>query len=392
MTRAYAREDKGAEDILNSIKNKDQRLTLENWFKERQANNFKLVPTVSRLYSLRLFANSLDKPFQKATKEDIMNFFSKYSKIYYKKLVKSFYRWLYEGELPDSIKWIKIKKTIEETKPERKTLSDDERRAIIENMDNQRDKTIFQILNENPTRPKDICNLKIGDVSADQYGFEVTMGSKTPKGRRTIRLINSVPDLQLWLRNHIYKGQSDKPLFYQLSSNRFGQPIGWNALKIALKNSVKRAGIKKDISLYDFRRTVATELLTDPRFTNKEVQVMGGWSSIRMLDVYGKVTSEMVNKKKLMINGKLKEASKELKDKFKPIKCPRCEEDNSYDSDFCQKCWLPLSRRAYKDIEKKKKISKMVWDKVAKGEKITFSKEIIKETIKDMIKSGEITI
>lgn len=347
--RAYGREDLGLNDLLNSIKNKKQRKTLERWANERTANNCKLLGTVARLYTLRKIAIVLNKPFEEANKEDITRLLAVngFNKLYYKKLIKQFFKWLSgEDEFPQTVKWIKLNKTIEETKPERKALTDEEMLKIIKSTDNQRDKTILQILSEYPIRPKDICNLKIKDVVADEYGFELRMGSKTPKGRRDLRLINSVPDFKIYLKNHPFQNDKEYPLFYQFANNRYGQALGWDGLNNLLKKAVKRAKIKKKVNLYDFRRTTATKLLQNPNFTPEEVKVMGGWSSIRMFDVYGRVTSESVNKKILRVSGKIKSKDQLKQDLLKPIKCPRCNEENPISSLACQNCWLPLQKRA----------------------------------------------
>jgi hypothetical protein len=116
-----------------------------------------------------------------------------------------------------------------------------------------------------------------------------------------------------------------------------------------LREACKRAGIKRNITLYHFRKTVTSELLQDPRYTSKEVQVLGGWSNIStMFDTYGKVTSEMVNKKKLIVNGKINDESKAKKSVLKHVKCPRCKSENPTNVDTCINCWLPLTKKGAK--------------------------------------------
>jgi integrase/recombinase XerD len=378
--REYGREDCGLNDVLTSIKNSKQRNTLQKWANEKIANGGKQKGVVTRLYTLRKFAVEFNKPFENVTKDDVMKLLAKkeYNKVYYKKLLKQFFRAIYNDENPEVIRWLKVKKSVDEVKPEKKVLTDEDVLRILNATTTQRDRTILSIIAENPTRPKDICNLKVKDVKADEYGFELLLGSKTAKGRRTIRLINSVPELQMYLKNHPFKSNPEAPLFFQLSNNRYGLPVGWNALNNMLQNAVKRAKIKREVKLYDFRRTSTTRLLQDENYTATEVQVMGGWSSIRMLDVYGKVTSEMVNLKKLRVAGKIKDQKQQKEDLLKPVKCPRCETLNSIGSVACGKCWLPLKKEAI-DL-KEQVISKAIeWERPV-------NKAVIKEILREIRK------
>ena len=80
---------------------------------------------------------------------------------------------------------------------------------------------------------------------------------------------------------------------------------------------------------------------------------MGGWATIgTMMDVYGKVSDDMVNKKKLIVNGIIKTEEQKKEDKFKPIICPRCQKDNPRNVDTCVNCWLPLTKKAIEETDK----------------------------------------
>lgn len=378
--------------------NPKQRPIIEKWVNERNANGFGHPGTRVRLYTLKFIGQALgDMKFEDAKKEDIIRVLETKLKnlrgkevnlnsLYYKKTIKFFYKWLHGTEgYPEIVSWIKLKRTIDETPEEHKALTDEEVKAILDATTNQRDRTIFMILTENPTRPKDICNLKIKHVVADEYGFELKLGSKTPKGRRVIRLINSVPDMRQHLANHPFKDDPDAPLFCQNSLTKSGKPIKWCNMSYALKCAVKTAKIKRKVTLYDFRRTSTTNLLRDSNYSPGEIQKMGGWASIRMLDIYGQVTSEMVNKKKLAINGliDIKEIEKK-KDMLKPIECPRCHERNSPSAITCGTCWLPLKKQAI-DLKEKVIMKSIEWQK-------PLSKDLVKEVLKELIKDGEIKI
>jgi len=71
---------------------------------------------------------------------------------------------------------------------------------MIEACDNPRDRALVHVLYESGARSGELLNMKIGDVEFDQYGAVIRVCGKT--GPRRLRLIESVPDLQLWLSMH----------------------------------------------------------------------------------------------------------------------------------------------------------------------------------------------
>lgn len=88
---------------------------------------------------------------------------------------------------------------------------------MIDVTDNLRDKAFISILYESACRIGEILNLKIKDVTIDQYGCVIMVDGKT--GMRRIRLIESSPDLVMWINNHPKKQDRDAPLFIHILSN-----------------------------------------------------------------------------------------------------------------------------------------------------------------------------
>ncbi len=418
MTRAYGREDKGLQDTLDGIKLKANRDILRKYANEKIANGNLVGGLAHKMYTFRLFSNTLNIPFDKATKDDLVKLLShkEFNKVYYKKLLKQFYRWIKDDDSPKITKWIKVKATPEEIREKRPKVILNEQQAyqILTSCDHPMDRALLEVLADNPTRPRDLENLRVKDVKIDEFGVILSFSSKTVSGKRDVFLQNSrVAFLKYW-EMHPYKDNPNAPVFYSLGTNSYGQPLLWGGMNTRLRRIVNRTKLpqhlKDNVTLYTLRRTSATWLLSNPDFTPKEVQRMGGWSSIRMLDVYGKTTDEMVNKKKLVLDAKerkdkhliasLKQQSKsdsmlaklmakhgllkeaEKVDLLGTKQCPRCETNNLSDTDFCSRCWLPMKRRTANIKEKviKKGIE---WQK-------PFNKALVKEIVKEMIKKGEI--
>ena len=112
-----------------------QRDTLTKWADERKANSFKENNTVAYLYTLRDLGLSLKEPYEKGMNENnkkskIEAYITKHPSPYYRKLIKQFYRWLNNGDLPYCVKWLitRERKTEKKSKP---ILSDEEIAAMV---------------------------------------------------------------------------------------------------------------------------------------------------------------------------------------------------------------------------------------------------------------------
>lgn len=416
----YGRKDRGISDTISQIKLKENRELLQRWANEKIANGGTLFPIATKLYTFKKIANGFDKPLEKLTKDDIVALLSKpeFNTLYYKKMLKQLYRWILNEKDPAIISWISNKKSVEEIKNQRPkiTLTQEQASEILSKADNPMDRAWLEIECDNPNRPKDLENLKVKDVSINEYGVTLHFTSKTQSGNREIFLQNSRTAFLKFWETHPYKDDPEAPVFYNLNRQKYGQPLKWGGFNGRLRHIVNRTKLpeelKKKITLYTFRRTVTTWKLQDPDYTPSEVQKMGGWASIRMLDTYGKITDAMVNKKRLVLEAKqkkdkamiekLKKDAKhdnqlaklmamhgmlkdtETKDLLGTQVCPRCEQENLSNADFCSKCWLPLK---VEFIEAKEK---MISKHLQLNKPI--SKELAKEVLKEMIRDGEISL
>jgi integrase len=356
----YGSMEERLNKLVNNFRLQENRELVRQWVDERVTNGVDQENVCRILYSLHRAIDGLDKPIRQIIKKNDRDAIVKHLKNIavdgkivrkHKILLKRFFKWVNDGEHPRCTKWISTRKTLDDMKPEIQLLSDDEKQAILDNAVWQRDRAIFMIFLENPTRPRDIINLNVGDVVPNEYGYEIRFHSKTQRGFRNVQFIHSAPELRLYLSSHRWRDNSDAPLFYSFSNRDKDkskpQRLKYTGIDVALKEACKRAGIKRHLTLYHFRKTVTSELLQDPRYTPKEVQVLGGWSNIStMFDTYGKVTSDMVNQKKLKISGKIPADDAGTVEKpLTPVKCPRCGTENPKKVDTCINCWLPLNKQ-----------------------------------------------
>ena len=91
---------------------------------------------------------------------------------------------------------------------------------------------------DSAARSNEILNCDIGHVQFDQYGAVIPANGKT--GRRNIRLVSSVPDLQAWVNIHPRKTDPNAPLF--VTSRKRGTAALQRINERTVDNLFKRLG------------------------------------------------------------------------------------------------------------------------------------------------------
>lgn len=325
---------------------------MKKWDMECDKNDGLTVGTRnSQLNRIFFMAKAIPKDFKDMTRGDIQDY------IYNLKLapgtislvkvyIKKFFKWLNGNETyPDAVKWIKVKNH------KKRTLHSDiltpgEVLSMIDAADNPRDRALVSITHESGGRVGEILGLKQKDVEPDQYGVIINITGKT--GPRRVRLIDTAPDLTLWLNNHPYKGR-DMPVFY--SSRNPSKAITGAAVQWIFKKLAKKAGIEKRVYPHLFRHTRATRLAG--KMTDAELKKFLGWTpDSQMVGTYVSLSDGDIHKKILEINGIItkQEAEKES-DVLKARTCPRCKENNPSTARFCYKCGMALDMETAAKVE-----------------------------------------
>jgi integrase/recombinase XerD len=309
----------------------------------------------ARLTTLRQLALFVKKNFNNMTKEDLENYVISLGDLKSTTFtvkgafIKSFFKWLCDSDqYPPNVRWIKT--TLK--KQNRKLPSDLLTKAEIKNMaevaDNLNERALILVLYESACRIGEILNLQIKDVSIDQYGCVIVVNGKT--GMRRIRLIESSPDLVLWLNNHPRSKDRDSPLFIYLANQNqnqaYGKGLTHRPTSQILKKLAKRAGISKRVHPHLFRHSRLTELAKD--FSESELKIMAGWTgSSNMAEVYVHLSGADIEKKILEKNGLINGNGHDPdKDMLKPKECPRCKEINPNTAKFCYVCSMALDMKS----------------------------------------------
>jgi integrase len=193
----------------------------------------------------------------------------------------------------------------------------------------QRDRCFIFLMWESAGRLGEVLSLNVGDVKPDKYGVTITVTGKT--GKRDIPLIDSVPDIQLWL--NILKGKPDDPLF----PIKNGRLAVRGAQTIVTKLGIK-AHITKPCHCHSFRHGRLTEL-SNLGMSEPQMRLYAGWEAdSQMSSTYIHVSADDVKRKVWATKG-----IKEIEDtKVEAITtarlCVRCGHENPFDSKYCSKC------------------------------------------------------
>jgi integrase/ribosomal protein L40E len=368
-----------------------------NMQKIREFNVFNgargLEPT-SRLHyikHLRGTAAFLGKPFMEATKEDLVRLFSEYAKGRTTKSVnnakiacKRFYKWLYgmeeKGEYPEVVKWIKPKPLRNLIEPEM-LITPDEMKALLKACTCQRDRALLMVCYEVGPRPHELLSMRVGDLRPTDYGCMITLpDSKTQK--RRIPVIDSAPDLMLWLEQHPLRDNAEAPLWVFLhDKTRWGgkdSPISYDGFKGVFRRIKKRAGIKRKMWPYLFRHSALTSLSKE--IPEGSLRKAAGWvADSRMPGVYLHLSGADVEEARLKSRGLLPE--KQERRKLQARKCPRCEAMNKPDAKFCMKCGLVLDREVALKLQEREEKAGAVLEKLLEDSEF---KEFMKEKLRQL--------
>jgi site-specific recombinase XerD len=329
------------------------------------ATGLKLSTRWNYLKALRTFFQVIDKKvLKKATKEDLEKWvvflerkYKRQSINVYKNCIKKFFRWVYEMDegYPSVVKWIKHKS--KRTMP-RDILNSSDILLLLKSCKSERDRALIHVLYESAGRVAEVLNLKIKDITLDEYGATINLDGKT--GERRIRLINSVPDLTKWLNSHPNRDNPNYPLWVPLHANQFnkkdsGKPLNYQSLYWLLQELKKRSGFKKPLNPHNFRHTRLTELAKQG-FMESELRIIAGWeANSNMPAIYLHISGADIDRKTLAKAGLLDEDEDLKQDAIlRPVKCSRCNKSNPAGSKFCN-CGMVLDSKTALDVDSAKK-------------------------------------
>jgi len=249
--------------------------SLAAWLAERGASD---LADISKLL-LREWGATLDPTWQPATMRHAVT------------IVRGWLNWcaaegLIEAGLAAALRVPKVKSRVQ------RTLSDEEIQKLLDACADtpagSRDAAIVSLMVDSGLRASEVCRVKESDLIFDfplkkkKVNFIPTIG----KGgnEEPVYFGNETAGrLRAWLRvREAWPGV--KNLFVSLGGNTPRQPLGRNGLGALLERLGKSAGVP-GVSPHSLRRTFAV-LLDDSGHTTRQIQALGRWSDIRMVERY----------------------------------------------------------------------------------------------------------
>jgi integrase len=217
------------------------------------------------------------------------------------------------------------------------TISDIE--DIVQHTETPALRAFFWCVYDSGSRPSALCDLNLEDIHQDRHGYVFNLKkTKTEQSRRPIRLLmpQSVQFLDQWLSVHPDRANPKAPLFI----NRQGSRFRAQSVTLYLKRFHERR-LGKNLNLYLFRKTRATSLLKERRFSELEVKMrLGHKKHSRMMEKYYAILDE---DDQAAAELRYLGLQTEAKETPQPVSCPNCGSLNDATASRCQRCRMPLT-------------------------------------------------
>lgn len=264
----------------------------------------------------------------------------------YKKSIRSFWKWMNDGEIPDTVDWMKISSGASDQKLPKDLLSKEDVNDQIAAAKNPRDKALIALLYETGARIGELIDLTVGDIEDRQHGKKVVIAGKT--GARRLPLVESVPHLNKWLNDHP-NPESDAPLWCKIQQGDPEDQLTYNYIRQKiLQINMDRAGIDKDSNPHHYRHSRASHLATEL----KEAQLCEWFGWEQGSDVpakYVHLSGRDIDNAYDQLHGLEPEDDDDHGPSIR--ECWRCEEINEPDDQFCSRCGAALDENAAQTFE-----------------------------------------
>lgn len=268
-----------------------------------------------------------------------------------KAVLKTFLRWLNDGDVPKSFKEIKIesKSFKRDLKTSDMVTLDDAQKMLLGTTDPQLIAMLMVQLYCG-FRPSEFIGIKYGDVHRLKNGYSIQVTGKT--GQRDVLMIAGAHHLTAWIAQHPTK-KDDDPLwvrnaFGNFTKDRWGHAIKQRdtkpnpptaeAIVKRFRNLAKRIGIKKPMDLYNLRHSCAV-ILSTLNFGDDWAADNFGHSIMIHKSTYGRLTTRDREERAYRIAG----LEADVTPIERSVKCAQCGDMNNPQNDACIKCGHPLS-------------------------------------------------
>ncbi len=255
----------------------------------------------------------------------------------YKSVIRTFWKWMNGGEIPDEAKWIELRASHINGKLPKDLLSKDDIEAQVEAANNPRDRALIWMLYETGARIGELIDLTVGDIEDRKHGKKVVIEGKT--GARRLPLVESVPHINKWLSDHP-NPTKDAPLWCKIQQGSPDDQLGYRYIRDKiLRKTMKEADIDKPSNPHHYRHSRASYLANHL----KEAQLCAWFGWVQGSDVparYVHLSGRDIDNAYDEMHGLY--VPEEEGDEPQVRECGRCQELNEPEAAFCMRCGYAL--------------------------------------------------
>jgi len=248
-------------------------------------SNATIENDINALKKLADFAG--DRSFYELSERDLKEFFignkeySGYNSLGVK--INQFYRWadkLDKKDTPKRMKWFNYKKReVKDIRDiEKKFITIDEYNKIIKACEKYKYgmwEAIWELFYLSGFRRSELASMRIKDVTLkDGKAWVYCPKSKTKP--RKILLIEYPFYLERWINTHPKRDNPNSPLWISLANNNLYDKLKVNSITMKFGKLKKEVGIRKELSVHNFRATRAT-ILFSKGFDDSQMCLYMGW-------------------------------------------------------------------------------------------------------------------
>lgn len=312
----------------------------------------------------------LQKPFNQATKKDLIEVVSKVkdreewkenTKADFQRCLKRYHK-IEAGmedssETPELVKWIKVK-PVKEKPVSFDSLPDwSDVLKMADACFNHRDKALIKSMWEAGARIGEIMSLRVGDVEEVEHGVYLNIQeSKTEPRKVFIRL--SAPDILAWINHHPRKNDKENPLFCKgyLNGGNQREVVSHRYIYKMLQRVKNHAKIDKKIHPHMLRHGSASyfsDWLSDSDMDAKYGWVIGSKTKKRYTHKNPKAV-ESKTLKMAGIGGENGVKNIYLEGRETDVECYYCKKMNPAENKVCFNCRRVLDISMSREIQRLK--------------------------------------
>jgi hypothetical protein len=202
---------------------------------------------------------------------------------------------------------------------------------------------LIAVLYESGCRVGELLTLRVRHVKFDKNGARLIVDGKTEM--RRLIIVASSPYLAAWLNVHPMRDDPDAVLWLGIGTANQDQPLDYPSVRKMIRETARRAGVRKAVNPHLFRHSRATYLAG--HLTEAQLCEYLGWvQGSRMTSTYVHLSGRDVDGAIIRLYGLGGEDERPEESRLKPRRRPRCKELNASGARYCGRCSLPLELEA----------------------------------------------